>query len=44
MLIIYKIEYADIRKIKGVLTRKGIFSETTCLCTYVPNFKFLAQF
>ena len=43
MLIIYKTKYADISKIKGVLILKGVFSETTCLCIYVPNFKFLAQ-
>ena len=33
---------ADTSKIKGVLVLKGIFSETICVCTYVPNFKFLA--
>ena len=33
---------ADISKIKGVLVIKGIFSETTYVCTFVTNFKFLA--
>ena len=33
---------ADISKIKKVLVLKGIFSETTYLCTYAPNFEFLA--
>ena len=35
---------ADISKIMEDLVIKGIFSETTCVCTYVPNFKLLAQF
>ena len=29
-------------KIKRALELKGIFSETKHVCTYVPNFKFLA--
>ena len=33
---------ADMSKIKRELVRKGIFSETTNVCTYVSNFKFLA--
>ena len=33
---------ADIRKIEEVLILKGIFSETTYLCTYIPDFKFVA--
>ena len=33
---------ADLRKIKGVLVLKDIFSENTDVCTYVPNFKFLS--
>ena len=32
---------ADISKIKRALILKGIFSETACFCTYVPNLKFL---
>ena len=35
---------ADIRKIKTVLVLKVIFSETTYVCTYVPNLKFLEYF
>ena len=31
--------YADISKIKGALVLKGIFSETTYVCTYVLNFQ-----
>ena len=34
---------ADISKIKRALVLKGIFSETTCVCTYVPNLKFNFQ-
>ena len=33
---------ADISKIRKVLVLKGIFPETTYVCTYVPNLKFLA--
>ena len=33
---------ADIRKIKEDLVLKSIFSETTYVCTYIPNVKFLA--
>ena len=33
---------ADISKIRRPLVLKGIFSETTYVCTYVPNLKFLA--
>ena len=33
---------ADISKIKMALVLQGIFSETTYVCTYLPNFKFLA--
>ena len=33
---------SDISKIKRALARKGIFSKTTYVCTYVSNFKFLA--
>ena len=33
---------ADISTIKKALVLKSIFSETTCACTYVSNFKFLA--
>ena len=35
---------ADISKIKRTLVLKGIFSEITYMCTYVPNLKFLASF
>ena len=31
----------DISKNKTALELKGIFSENICVCTYVPNFKFL---
>ena len=41
MLIFYK-QNANISKIKWVLVLKGIFSENMYVCTYVPNFKFLA--
>ena len=33
---------ADISKIKKALVLKGIFSESTYVCTYVSNFKFVA--
>ena len=33
---------ADISKVNVVLVLQGIFSETTYVCTYAPNFKFLA--
>ena len=33
---------ADISKIRGAIILKGIFFETTYVCTYVQNFKFLA--
>ena len=33
---------ADISKIKGALVLKDIFSKTAYVCTYTPNFKFLA--
>ena len=39
-----KKKYADIRKIKTVLVLKVIFSETTYVCTYVPNLKFIEYF
>ena len=32
---------ADTSEIKNALVLKGIFSETTYVCTYVPNLKFL---
>ena len=34
----------DISKIKRALVLKGILSEITYVCTYVPNLKFLASF
>ena len=33
---------AEIIKINRALVLKGIFSEIKYVCTYVPNFKFLA--
>ena len=33
----------DFCKNKRALVLKGIFSETAYVCTYVPNFKFLAN-
>ena len=41
LLIFYK-KNAGISKIKSTLVLKGILSEATYVCTYVPNFKFLA--
>ena len=33
---------AAISKIEGFLVLKGIFFETSCVCTYLTNFKVLA--
>ena len=33
---------SDMIQIKRTLVLKGIFPETEYMCTYVPNFKFLA--
>ena len=38
----YQMKNADIGKSKCSLMLKAVFSKTTCACTYVPNFKFLA--
>ena len=39
--VLFLQKMADISKIKRALVQKSIFSETTHVCTYVPNFKFL---